>query len=396
MPTTAISKQRIYSIDVLRGIVMIIMALDHVRDYFHYTAFTDSPTNLATTTPLLFFTRWITHFCAPTFVFLAGISAFLMGQKKTKKELSLFLLKRGCWLIVVEIGIVTLGWTFDPLYHTLILQVIWAIGVSMMILGLMVWLPANTILIFGMLIIGFHNMLDYEETSRNGHVGILWDFIHHGNFRVIQIAPKHIFLLVYAFLPWTGIMLTGYGLGKIFTAGFVPARRRKILFTMGSVFILLFMILRSINHYGDPVHWYLQRTRLISWLSFLNLSKYPPSLDYISLTVGVAMIVLGLLDRISIKSFSFVRVFGRVPFFFYILHIYLIHVMTVILFYVQGYTAKDILPHNSPFMFRPDQFGFGLAGVYILWAAVILIMYPLCQWYDNYKTTHKQWWLSYI
>src|SRR5437899_4794950 len=185
------TKTRIESIDVLRGIVMIIMALDHVRDYFHITSNTDNPLNLATTTPLLFFTRWITYFCDPTFVFLAGISAFLLGQKKTKKELSLFLLKRGCWLIFIEIGIVTLGWTFDPLYHTLILQVIWAIGVSMMILGLIVWLPANTILIFGLLIIGFHNMLDYEETSRNGHVGILWDFIHHGNFRAIQIAPNH-------------------------------------------------------------------------------------------------------------------------------------------------------------------------------------------------------------
>src|SRR5450755_795878 len=157
MPKPAILPQRIYSIDVLRGAVMIIMALDHVRDYFHETASVDSPTNLLTTTAFLFFTRWITHFCAPTFVFLAGISAFMMGQKKTKKELSVFLLKRGLWLILVEIGIVTLGWTFDPLYHVLILQVIWAIGISMAILGLLVWLPVNAVLICGLLIIGFHN-----------------------------------------------------------------------------------------------------------------------------------------------------------------------------------------------------------------------------------------------
>jgi uncharacterized membrane protein len=396
MPKPAALIHRVYSIDVLRGAVMIVMALDHVRDFFHESASLDSPTNLQTTTPLLFFTRWITHFCAPTFVFLAGISAFLMSQKKTKKDLSRFLMKRGLWLICVEIIIVTLGWTFDPLYHVLILQVIWAIGISMVILGLIVWLPSNAVLICGILVIGFHNLLDYGEISRNGQVGILWDLIHHGFFEAITFAPGHIFLLLYAFLPWTGIMMFGYGLGKIFTAGFAPLRRRKILYITGSSFILIFFILRSYNHYGDPEHWNMQRTQLYSWLSFINLSKYPPSLDYITLTVGTAMIVLGWLDRIQKDSFSFVRVFGRVPFFFYILHIYLIHTLTVILFYVQGYTSKDIAPQRVPFAFRPDHFGFGLPGVYLLWVAVILILFPLCQWYDNYKTTHKKWWLSYI
>jgi uncharacterized membrane protein len=375
---------------------MIIMALDHVRDYFHQTAFIDSPTNLMTTTPLLFFTRWITHFCAPTFVFLAGISAYLTGQKKNKKELSVFLLKRGIWLIFIEVAIVTLGWTFDPMYHVLILQVIWAIGISMIILGLMVWLPVNVILICGILIICFHNLLDPAEISRNGQVGILWDLLHHGSFESIKYAPNHVFLLMYAFLPWTGIMLLGYGMGKIFTSSFSPKRRRKILIVTGSVLFLIFFILRSYNHYGDPIHWDMQRTQLFSWLSFINLSKYPPSLDYIALTVGIAMIVLGLLDRVSRDSFSFVRVFGRVPFFFYILHIYLIHCLCVILFFVQGYSTKDIAPQRAPFYFRPDQFGFGLAGVYLLWLAVILILFPFCKWYDNYKSTHKKWWLSYI
>jgi uncharacterized membrane protein len=375
---------------------MIIMALDHVRDYFHQTASIDSPTNLLTTTPLLFFTRWITHFCAPTFVFLAGISAFLSGQKKTTKDQSVFLLKRGLWLIFIEVAIVTLGWTFDPLYHVLILQVIWAIGISMVILGLMVWLPVNIILCIGILIICFHNMLDHEEIIRNGKVGVFWDLMHRGNFEAIRFAPNHIFLLVYAFLPWTGIMLLGYGMGRIFMGVFSPKRRRKILIIAGSVFILIFFIFRSYNHYGDPVHWELQRTQLFSWLSFINLSKYPPSLDYIALTIGVAMIMLGLLDRVSNKSFEFVKVFGRVPFFFYILHIYLIHSLTVILFFVQGYSEKDIAPQHAPFYFRPDHFGFGLAGVYLLWLAVILILFPFCKWYDNYKTTHKKWWLSYI
>ena len=395
MQTTAVSTNRIYSIDILRGAVMIIMALDHVRDFFHYTAFIDSPTNLMTTTPLLFFTRWITHLCAPTFLLLSGISAYLTGQKKTKGQLSLFLIKRGCWLILVELFIVTLAWTFDPLYHVFILQVIWAIGVSMIILGMLVWLPVNTILVCGLLIIFFHNLLDIPEKSADTHTGLLWNLAHHGNFTPIRLWPGHIALIVYAFLPWTGIMLLGFGLGRIFNSRF-DSSRRKILLLSGSVLILIFIIFRSYNHYGDPEHWRLIRNHFYSWLSFINVSKYPPSLDYTSITIGIALILLALLDRTSKNSFSLVRVFGRVPFFFYVLHLYLIHLLTMILFFVQGYQIKDIRPQHSPFMFRPDNFGFGLAGVYLIWIAVILILYPFCRSYDDYKTTHRKWWLSYI
>jgi uncharacterized membrane protein len=396
MPLTAISTKRVYSIDVLRGIVMIIMALDHVRDYFHYTAATDSPTNLLTTTPWLFFTRFITHFCAPTFVFLAGISAYLSGQNKTRRQLSLSLIKRGAWLVVVEIIVVTLGWTFDPLYHILIIQVIWAIGISMIILGLFIWLPVNIILVSGLAIIFFHNLLDGVGMDAQGNVGPLWNLLHYGNFKSIELGRGHIAIVIYAFLPWTGIMLTGYGLGKIFISTFTSAARRRILFISGTGFLILFFILRFVNQYGDQDHWYIQGNLIFSCLSYLNVSKYPPSLDYICLTIGVAMIILGLLDRISRDSFKFLRVFGRIPFFFYVVHIYLIHIMAVILFYVEGYPSKDIAPQHLPFYFRPDHFGFGLPAVYLLWFAVIMILYPLCSWYDNYKTTHKQWWLSYM
>lgn len=375
---------------------MIIMALDHVRDFFHITASTDSPTNLLTTTPLLFFTRWVTHFCAPTFVFLAGISAFLMGQKKTTRELSFFLLKRGVWLIGVELIIVTLAWTFNPFYNLLILQVIWAIGISMFILGCLVWISPNLILLCGILIIGFHNMLDYAELSRSGHVNLIWELAHHGNFRLERLTANHFVIIVYAFLPWTGIMLTGYGLGRIFTDAFSTEKRRSALYGLGAACILLFIILRFLNQYGDPSSWSAQRNSLYSFFSFINLSKYPPSLDYILLTVGVAMIALGFLNRISKDSFSFLKTFGRVPFFFYVLHLYLIHTITVIIFFVKGYPSKDIAPQHSPFMFRPDHFGFTLPGVYLIWALVILILYPLCKWYDHYKSTHRNWWLSYL
>jgi uncharacterized membrane protein len=396
MLTATKSTQRIYSIDLLRGAVMIIMALDHVRDFFHYTASTDSPTNLLTTTPWLFFTRFITHFCAPTFVFLSGISAYLSGQKKTKKELSNFLIKRGVWLIIAEFLIVSLAWTYDPLYHVLIFQVIWAIGISMIILGLIVWLPVNLILLSGVTIILFHNILDLDEINRHGQFGVFYTLLHYGNFTAIDLGTGRVGLIVYAFLPWTGIMLTGYGLGRIFTISYSASRRRKILYWMGSASVLLFFIFRSINHYGDPSHWYMQKNLLFSWLSFFNVSKYPPSLDYISLTIGVAMITLALFDRVSKDSFLFVGVFGRVPFFFYVLHIYLIHLMAVILFYIEGYTSKDIAPQHTPFYFRPDQFGFELVAVYLLWFSVIMILYPLCAWYDNYKTNHRKWWLSYL
>ena len=313
---------------------MILMALDHVRDFFHYTASLDSPTNLLTTSPVLFLTRWITHFCAPIFLFLSGISAYLLGQKKTKRELSSFLIKRGLWLILIEVVVITLAWTYNPFYNLVILQVIWTIGISMIILGILSWLPENIVLIVGLLIICFHNMLDPMEVSRHGKVGLTWDLLHHGNFTLLKLAPDHMILIVYAFLPWTGIMLFGYGIARLFTIRYSAAKRRMILFALGSAFSLLFFILRSINHYGDPSHWYLQRNRMYSWLSFLNVSKYPPSLDYIALTIGVAMIALGLLDRISKNSFSFLRVFGRVPFFYYVVHLYLIHALVVILFFV--------------------------------------------------------------
>ena len=375
---------------------MIIMALDHVRDFFHVTAATDSPTNLLTTTPILFFTRWITHFCAPTFVFLAGISAFLQGQKRTKKELSIFLMKRGFWLILVEVLIVTLGWTYSPFYSILILQVIWTIGISMIILGILIWLPANVILTGGLLIIFFHNLLDYAEISRHGRVGILWELAHHGNFTSITLVPNHSALIVYSFLPWTGIMMTGYGMGRLFTGNVDSVIRRKILFVVGFSLILIFILLRLMNNYGDSSPWIRQQNSLFTFLSFINFSKYPPSLDYIAVTIGTAMLSLALLDRVSNNTFSFARVFGRVPFFFYIVHIYFIHALTVIFFLLEKYPAKDIAFQKLPFMFRPDRFGFSLPVVYLIWISVLLILYPVCKKYNQYKSRHTYWWLGYI
>ena len=237
------TRQRIQSIDVLRGIVMVIMALDHTRDFFHVNAMTGDPTDMATTTPFLFFTRWITHFCAPIFVFLSGTSAFLNGQKKSKAALSSFLLKRGTWLIVIEIVIVSLGLTFNPLYNFILFQVIWAIGISMVLLALLIHLPFRVLSAIGLLIFFTHNLLDYPEAGRMGNINIVWGIIH-GRNAIIQLNATHIIFVAYSFLPWTGLMILGYCSGKLFTAQTGAGIRKKILLRTGFGLVILFVVLR--------------------------------------------------------------------------------------------------------------------------------------------------------
>jgi uncharacterized membrane protein len=398
-----VSRQRIQSIDVLRGIVMVIMAIDHVRDFFYRVPVTSgasvatSPTDLATTTPALFFTRWITHFCAPIFVFLAGTSIFLMTQRKSKSELSAFLIKRGIWLVLVELILITLSWTFNPLYNFLILQVIWAIGVSMIILGLLIRLPMKVLLIIGLLIFFGHNLLNYPSINHDLKGGWLADLLYFSNFSVYTLDKTHVFIIVYSFVPWTGVMMLGYCLGKLFTPQFDPRKRRKILLQLGFGLLALFLILRFINNYGDPTPWSKQpRGDVFTFLSFINVNKYPPSLDFLSIMIGGGLIALALLERVQGKLADFFRVFGRVPMFYYILHLYLIHLIGVVVFFGEGFSVGQIVTPNNPFFFRPSAFGFGLLGVYIVWIIVILILYPLCKKYDRYKSTHRNWWLSYL
>src|SRR6185295_1222717 len=281
MAQLTISRNRIQSIDVLRGIVMVIMALDHVRDFFFKADVSGGgasvaldPTNLATTTPALFFTRWITHFCAPTFLFLSGTSVFLMGQTKTKSELSLFLIKRGFWLVLVELFIITLAWTFNPFYNLFILQVIWAIGISMILFGLVIQLPFWFIFSMGFVIVFGHNLLDYPGINKSLKGGWLADLIYFSNFSIYSLSKDHFFLIVYAFLPWWGVMMLGYCFGKLYANTFDPKRRRKMLLLMGTGLIVLFVILRLLKGYGDPVPMsQQQRGSVFTFLSFLNVNK---------------------------------------------------------------------------------------------------------------------------
>ena len=398
------NRYRVQSIDILRGIIMVIMALDHVRDFFFKAAVTaggasiaTNPTNMATTTPALFFTRWITHFCAPLFVFLAGTSIFFMAQKKSKNEVSLFLIKRGFWLIIVELVIITFSWSFNPHYNLFFLQVIWAIGISMILLGLFIRLPFWFILSLGIIIVFGHNLLDYPGINKNLKGNLLTDLAYFTNFSIYNIDQTHAAIIVYAFLPWTGMMLLGYCFGKLYRKTVDPLWRRKMLLRMGASLIFLFIVLRFINSYGDPVHWsQQQRGGFFTFLSFLNVNKYPPSLDFICMTIGPAMIILSLLEKVQNKATGFFQVYGRVPMFYYILHLYLIHTIAVIIFFLQGFSTSDIATPQNPFFFKPPGFGFGLLGVYAVWIFVVLALYPLCKKYDRYKSTYQKWWLSYL
>ena len=401
-------KKRIESIDLLRGIVMVIMALDHVRDYFHHDAFLYDPTNLSRTNVFLFFTRLITHYCAPIFVFLSGISAYLYGLKRSKKELSVFLFSRGIWLVLLEMFVVTLGWTFNPAYPVYNLQVIWATGFSMMVLSAIIYLDRRLILLIALLLIVGHNMLDGIHFPGEGPGSFLWSFLHEpGIFRFGHSA----FGIRYPVLPWIGIITLGYYFGALYAPEADPEIRKVSLLSIGFGSISLFLVLRSGDFYGDAAHWSSQGSPLFTLCSFLNVTKYPPSLLYVLMTLGPAMIFLVFAERwqpcitrpVPFKPLKKVRekiaVFGRVPMIYYLAHIYLIHILAIAGALLQGYKASDMVLSG-----RVNQstvlkgYGFDLWVVYLVWAVIVLTLYPLCKYYDRYKRAHQrqQWWLSYL
>ena len=395
-PSLTANSKRIESIDLLRGLVMIIMALDHTRDFFHSQALTGDPLDLATTTPFLYFTRWVTHFCAPTFVFLSGLSAWLQSKRKTKKELSRFLITRGLWLVLLELTVITLGITGDIHFSFFVLQTIWSIGISMIILGLVIWLPFNMILLAGLLIVLGHNSIDFAEASRKGIVPEWWSFLHLPG--VLHLWGNHMLGIFYPFLPWTGLMMLGYCCGKIYS-DIEPVRRNKILLWMGIGSLVFFALLRATNIYGDMIHWSRQKNILNSFLSFMNLQKYPPSLLYICATIGPALIFLSVVKNTGNRLAKIIIVYGRVPFFYYILHFYLLHIINIFCYLSRGHSMKEGMQGvpGLPFKFAIPGEGYSLWVVYGIWIAVVVALYPLCKWYDNYKTDHKEkWWLSYL
>lgn len=385
---------RVESIDILRGIIMIIMALDHARDYFHGQAYVFDPTDISKTNTFLFFTRWITHYCAPIFMFLSGISAHLYGLKNGPKALTGFLLTRGVWLLFLEATVVTIGWTFNVHFTVFILQVIWAFGVSMILLSALSRLNKKGILAIAIALIAGHNLLDGVQVAGNGPAAIGWAMLHEFHF----FHFGDVTLAVgYPILPWVGLICLGYWFGQFYAADRAAAARQQFLRRVGIGAIILFLIIRAINVYGDPNPWSLQTK---PFLSFLNVTKYPPSLLYILMTIGPALVFLSYSEKPLNALTSKLAVFGRVPMFYYLIHIYLFHALAVIGAILSHHQATDMTDLTTWVTANEKLkgYGFDLGVVYAVWIGTVLLLYPLCKWYDNYKRAHsaQQKWLSYL
>ena len=386
---------RIESIDILRGIVMVLMALDHLRGYFFFGSFTSNLTDLSTTTPIFFFTRVITHFCAPVFVLLTGVSAYLYGHKKNKCELSKFLFIRGIWLIFLEIIVNNFLWFFDPSFSMILLQVIWAIGFGMLFLSGLVYLSNKTILIFGLSVVFFHNLLDFFVFEGKSVGSILWYFLHQ--MAVVEVSDSTSIIFGYPVLPWIGLMAVGYVLGSVFIY-YQPKERCSLLIKYGLYSIILFLIVRFLDIYGDPNPFSMQKTLSSTIMDFFNTTKYPPSLLFILMTIGPSLLVLAYVEKIKNKITDFFIVFGRVPLFYYFLHILVIHILAIIILIFNG-GDFTIMLNMTPYLGDQQQlveYGYPMWVVYLIWFVVILILYPLCYKYMKYKSSSNKWWLSYL
>ena len=370
-------KARIASIDVLRGLVMALMALDHTRDFFSAGGF--NPRDVGETT--LFLTRWITHFCAPTFVLLAGLSAFLYGRGRTVAATSRFLFTRGLWLILVEFTIVRLGWTFELGSHELTAGVIWAIGASMVALAVLIWLPQWAIAGVAAVIIASHNLLDGVRAEQLGAGGAVWHVLHQPG--AVHLGGGLSVFVLYPLIPWVGVMALGYALGPIMQLE--ATRRQLFLLILGAGLTLGFVVLRAINLYGDPAPWSVQATWPATVLSFLDCEKYPPSLLYLMMTLGPALMLLAAFEHVHGRFAKPLAMFGQVPFFYYVVHIYVIHALAVVI----GFAMTGVLASNP-------AIGLGLLEIYVIWLLVLVLLYPVCRWFAGLKLRGTGWWWSYL
>lgn len=378
---------RLDVIDLLRGLVIILMVLDHARDYFHAQAFLYDPVDPARSNLAVFGTRWITHLCAPTFVLLSGVSAYLQrANGKSPATLSRFLLTRGLWLVFLEVTVVSLGFNFGPV---LFMQVIWAIGASMVLLAALTWAPPMAVGALGAAIIIGHPALAGVDAADLGQWGLLWGFLME-----LTLIPNLGFV-AYPLLPWAGVMFLGYGLGGLFLKP-AQARRRTILF-LALGMLAAFAVLRSLNLYGDPAPWSGQADTARTAMSFLNVSKYPPSLLYVLATLGVSLLLSLLLERLKGFPAQVLLAFGRTPLFTYVLHIYILHLGALLTAAAMGLDPTIMLN----FVVDPTRtvkagWGFSLAGAYVAWALTVAALYPLSAWFAGVKRRRRDWWLSYL
>lgn len=387
MPATSRTVARVQAVDVVRGLVMVIMALDHVRDFWSPTAF--RPEDLTQASGALFFTRWITHFCAPTFVFLSGVSIWLHQRKQASRgATSWFLLTRGLWLVLVEVVVITflLQWG----YGMLLLEVIWAIGCGMVLLAGLIWLPRPVLAVLAGLILLGHDALPFIQPVTAANAG--WALLHNNPF-VLPLGKLPPLLVAYSVGPWLGVMLAGYVVGPWF--GRPLPERTRLLRMAGLILLGLFVALRATNWYGDPAPWSQQpRGGLFSVLSFLNVSKYPPSLLFVSLTLGVSLLLLSQLETTDNRFTRWLRTYGRVPFFYFVAHLCLISAgawLWTRLAFGQAINLSFTPPPTWPKAYEPS-----LLRAYAAWLTVVLVLYWPCRWYQGYKQRHTYWWLSYL
>ena len=382
-------RTRIEAVDVVRGVIMVIMALDHTRDYFGMPG--ANPTALASTTPALFFARWITHFCAPTFFLLTGTGAYLSLSKQTPRQLSRFLFTRGLWLIFLEIVVLRFMMTFNVDYRVTILTVLWALGWSMITLSALVFLRPAVVAATGLVLIVGHNLLDGIRSPNP-----IWSFLHAPGFLLNN--PDHTVFISYPIIPWIGVTAVGYALGQIYA--WPAERRRQWLLRAGIAATAAFFVLRGINVYGDPVKWAAQKSLAFTLISFFNLNKYPPSLLFLLMTLGPVLLFLRAVDRKTPTVLEPAMIIGKVPMFYFLLHFTLIHLIAVAVTYAQNGSAHWMFesPGLDTFPFTPPpNWGFSLPIVYLVWAIVVISCYPLSRWYADVKRRRPDLkWLSYL
>ncbi len=391
---------RLTNVDAVRGIVMILMALDHVRDFFHRGAMQFSATDLTRTTPVIFLTRWVTHFCLPGFMFTTGIGAFLWLRRRnqTKKQLSVFLLSRGFWFVLLELTLMQFSYDFDlPTHYLILLLVLWIFGICLVFMALLVQLPKRLLAALSISAIVLHDLLDGITGPQNGLPSWLWHLFHQPG--LITIAGKPV-LVTYTLIPWLSVMAAGYCFGEILTLP--EAQRQRITRNIGLALTAAFFLLRAINHYGDPVPWKAQSSAVMTVLSFLNCQKYPASLDFLCMTLGPALLALAYFDRHPLRLTNPIIIFGRVPLFYFVLHLYVIHVLLVVAAYVRyGWAATSFIFHPVPSMggparLFPADFGWSLTSVYLLWILTVSLLYPLCRWYARLKSERNSPAFSYL
>jgi uncharacterized membrane protein len=391
-------RPRVQSLDILRGLVMIIMPLDHVRDFLHSGAQHFDPADVIRTTPALFFTRWITHFCAPTFMFLAGAGAYLQSRRgKSEPEVARFLISRGLWLVVLELTwVLCLGWKMNFKYDQIFFWVIWALGVSMIALAGLIFVSPRLLLTLSLVVILLHNALDAITPAQMGVMGWLWKILHV--FDTIRVSTHVTILTNYPLLPWIFVMSAGYCFGRVMDLA--SDERKQFLLRLGAALTAGFVVLRWSNLYGDMHPWASQPSVAMAVASFLNVTKYPPSLLYLLMTLGPGIFILGLLDRTQLRDSNPLIVFGRVPLFYYLLHLPLIHLVAIGLAWFR-YGRFDFMLNNPPSLAGPTQlfprdYGYSLAVVYFVWIGVVMALYPACRWFSAIKQKNKSVLLSYF